>query len=213
MSREIHAVLFDFGGVFTDSPFTALSALSDELGVEPAALLDIVFGPYDQDTDHPWHRLERGEVSLGDARDEIMEISTRAGNQVDPLELLMKLGTGGGARDPLVQRTRALRGEGYKTALVTNNVMEFREHWRGVLPLEELFDVVVDSSEVGMRKPNPAIFHHTLELLDGVAPQRAIFLDDFAGNIEAAQRLGLHGVLVGADVEQAILDLEEILGC
>ncbi len=63
-----------------------------------------------------------------------------------------------------------------------------------------------------MRKPNPAIFHHALELLEGVAPERAVFLDDFAGNIEAATRLGFHGVLVGSDVEQAILDLDEILG-
>ena len=86
----------------------------------------------------------------------------------------MQLGTGGAARDPLVRRTRGLRAEGYKTALVTNNVMEFREHWRGVLPLEELFDVVVDSSEVGMRKPNPAIFLHALDLLEGVAPERAV---------------------------------------
>ncbi len=65
MPREIHAVLFDFGGVFTDSPFAALEELSDELGIGPRELLEIVFGPYDDDTDHPWHRLERGEVSLG----------------------------------------------------------------------------------------------------------------------------------------------------
>ncbi|MBW2275058.1 MAG: HAD family phosphatase [Deltaproteobacteria bacterium] len=217
MSREIRAVLFDFGGVFTDSPFAALDELSKELGVAPRELLDIVFGPYDEDTDHPWHRLERGELSLGDARDAIIDLSTRAGNEVDPLELLMRVGTGGGARDPLVRRTRRLRAEGYRTALVTNNVMEFREHWRSVLPLEELFDVVVDSSEVGMRKPNPAIFLHALELLEGVAPEGAVFLDDYAGNIDAATRLGFHGVLVGSaageeNVEQAILDLDEILG-
>ena len=211
MPREFDAVLFDFGGVFTDSPFAAVEALGRELGLAARELLHIVFGPYDEDTDHPWHRLERGEVSLGDACSEIIEISARSGKEVDPLELLMKLGTGGGARDPLVLRTRTLRAEGYKTALVTNNVIEFREHWQRVLPLEELFDVVVDSSEVGMRKPNPAIFLHTLELLESVTPERAVFLDDYAGNIDAAARLGLQGVLVGPDIEQAILDLDTLL--
>ena len=74
MSREIRAVLFDFGGVFTESPFAALDELSEELGVAPRELLDIVFGPYHEDTDHPWHRLERGELSLEDAREQIIEI-------------------------------------------------------------------------------------------------------------------------------------------
>jgi putative hydrolase of the HAD superfamily len=78
------------------------------------------------------------------------------------------------------------------------------------VPLGELFDVVVDSSEVGMRKPNPAIYLHTLAELGGVAPERAVFLDDQPGNVAGAERAGLTGVLVtGAD--QAVEALDAVL--
>jgi len=72
--------------------------------------------------------------------------------------------------------------------------------------------VIVDSSEVGMRKPNPAIFLHALELLGGIAPSSAVFLDDAAGNVAGAQRAGLHAILVdAADPEPALAELDVIL--
>jgi putative hydrolase of the HAD superfamily len=83
-------------------------------------------------------------------------------------------------RPRMVERVRSLRAEGYRTAIVTNNVREASDTWRAKLPLDELFDAVVDSCEVGMRKPNPAIYLHALALLD-VPPARAVFLDDVLG--------------------------------
>ena len=71
---------------------------------------------------------------------------------------------------------RRLRAAGVRTALVTNNAAEFAATWRPLLPLGELFDAVVDSSEVGLRKPDPRIFRHALARLGGVAPERAVFL-------------------------------------
>ena len=65
----VRAVIFDFGGVFVDSPFTAVQSAATDMGVAPDLMIDTVFGDYDQDTDHAWHRLERGEISLGEARD------------------------------------------------------------------------------------------------------------------------------------------------
>lgn len=211
MSRCFDAVLFDFGGVFTASPFGAFEDAARELGADPRVVLEIVFGPYDLDTDHPWHRLERGEIGLAAARDEIIALGNRRGVSLDPLRVLARMAGGSGAREALVTRTRALRVEGYKTALVTNNAVEFRAAWRPLLPLDELFDAVVDSSEVGMRKPNPAIFHHALERVGGVAAARSIFLDDHPGNIAAAQRLGMQGVLVGDDPAPALAELERLL--
>lgn len=211
MGRRFDAVLFDFGGVFTDSHLDAFAEAARELGAPPQQILDIVFGPYDRDTDHPWHRLERGEHGLLETRSEIMRLAKEAGYALDPLKVLAGMSLGGGAREALVHRTRELRGDGYRTALVTNNVREFRESWRPVLPLDELFDAVVDSSEIGMRKPNPAIFEHALELIGGVAPERCIFLDDFHGNIAAAQSLGMAGVLVTQDVRAAIAELDHLL--
>ena len=69
---EFDAVLWDYGGVFSASPFSALDAWAAERGIEPSLLHEVIFGPYDQDADHPWHRLERGELDFGAAREGIM---------------------------------------------------------------------------------------------------------------------------------------------
>ncbi|HEX6569665.1 MAG TPA: HAD-IA family hydrolase, partial [Acidimicrobiales bacterium] len=74
------------------------------------------------------------------------------------------------------------------------------------------FDVVVDSSAVGMRKPNPAIYAHTLDLLGGVAPERAVFLDDVEGNLAGARLMGLHTILVGDPPAAALVELDVLLG-
>ncbi len=206
----IRAVLFDFGGVYTSSPFSLFAGAAAELGSTPELVLDVVFGPYDRDTDHPWHRLERGELSLGHARDAIMALATEAGLALDPLAILARMGRGGGAREQVVAATRRIRERGLRTALVTNNAREFSAGWRSLLPIAELFDAVIDSSEVGVRKPDPAIFSLALRELGGIAPEHAVFLDDFPGNVAAARRLGMHGVLVGDDPSDALAELERL---
>ena len=198
----IRAVLFDFGGVYTASPFGALDAIGAQSGADPTVLLETVFGPYHEDTDHPWHRLERGEVDLMTARDEIVALGRERGVDADPFQMLAALGGSGGARAAVVDATRRVRARGHRTALVTNNAKEFREGWRRLVPVDELFDVVVDSSEIGIRKPDRRIFELTLERLSGV---------EFAGNVAAAEALGLHGILVEDDPTAALAALEELL--
>ncbi len=211
MTRSIDAIFFDFGGVFTASPFAAVEACGVELGAAPGQISQIMFGSYDADTDHPWHRLERAEISLAEARDAIIESAAAAGLDFEPLAFLARTGTGGKTQDLLVDRVRTLRAEGYPTALITNNVREFREAWRSLVPIEELFDEVIDSSEVGVRKPDPAIFKIALERLGNPEPQRSLFLDDYAGNIDVATSLGFRGLLVGEDPEETLRDLDRIL--
>lgn len=212
MPRLIDAALFDFGGVFTDSPFGAAQNFGEEQGVDPAHFLEIVFGPYHEDTDHPWHCLERGEITLVEAREKIMALGAQQGVEADPFRIFASMASGGGgAREAMVERVRRLRAAGIRTALVTNNAHEFREAWRRMIPVDELFEVVVDSSEVGFRKPNPEIFLHTLSLLGNIEPSRAIFLDDYEGNIEAATRLGLRSVLVEPDPRSALEFLDSLL--
>ncbi len=210
----VDAVIFDFGGVFVDSPFTAVQSAAGDMGVAPEVMLATVFGPYDQDTDHAWHRLERGEITLELARSEIIVASLDAGlPELDPIALLMALG-GGGIRTDMVEFCRSLRARGVATGLLTNNAAEFADFWRPLLPLDELFDDVVDSSEVGMRKPDPRIYELSLQRL-GVAPERTAFVDDAPGNVEGARRAGLHAVLIGprpADEPAAIAALGELLG-
>jgi putative hydrolase of the HAD superfamily len=207
----VRAVLFDFGGVYTPSPFAVFADAAAELGATPERVLGLVFGPYDRDTDHPWHRLERGEVSLLDAREAIMALATDDGLDFDPLAILARMAGSGGARGVVVEATRRLRERHLRTALVTNNAREFRAGWRSLIPLTELFDAVIDSSEVGVRKPDPAIFELALRELGGVAPEHTVFLDDFAGNVAAARRLGMHGVLVEDDPRSALEELERLV--
>lgn len=211
-SDPIEAVLFDYGGVFIASPFAAVGAMSEKLGVPAPALLDIIFGPYDRDTAHPWHRLERGEISLGIAREEILALGRERGSEIDLYEFFGAIASiTRGVVEPMVDCVRRLKGSGYRTAIVTNNVAEFSDHWRMTLPLDELFDSIVDSSQVGMRKPDPRIYSHALECLGNVAPHRAVFLDDFHGNVTAANNMGMHGILVEEDPTGAIEALERFL--
>ena len=173
MSRppRLEAALFDFGGVFTTSPFHAAESVGAELGAAPGRLLELVFGSYAEDTDHPWHRLERGEIAFGEARDAIIALGRAAGLDADPVRVFQKMGTDPGIRPGFVERARRLREAGLRTALVTNNAREFRDRWRALIPTDDLFELVVDSSEVGVRKPDPAIFRIALEGLGDGRPR------------------------------------------
>jgi putative hydrolase of the HAD superfamily len=111
----------------------------------------------------------------------------------------------------MVERARRLRSAGVRTALVTNNAREFREGWRSLVPADELFEHVVDSSEVGVRKPDPEIFRIALRRLGDPAPRRTLFLDDFEGNVTAARSLGIRALLVEQDPAPALAALDALL--
>jgi putative hydrolase of the HAD superfamily len=207
---EIEAVLFDFGGVFTVSPFSAARQAGDQLGLDLDTCIELCFGPYHEDTDHPWHRLERGEIALDDARRSLVELAARNGLDIDPFNLLGGLGLEDPQRQPVVERALSIRGAGLRTALVTNNVAEFGESWRGMVPVDDLFEVVIDSSRHGVRKPNPAIFLLALDAL-GVDPRDSVFLDDHPANVASAESLGMAGILVSDDRVAAFDRLDELL--
>lgn len=207
----MEAVLFDFGGVFTVSPFTAARQGSAAHGLDAAVALEVCFGPYHEDTDHPWHRLERGEVSLERARSELVSLAAERGIHVDPFKLLSGLSRDDLQRAAVVERARAVRSAGFRTALVTNNVAEFGEAWRSMVPVDELFEVVVDSCRTGCRKPGARILEIALEAV-GSAPERSVFMDDHPANVAAAECLGMVGILVGDDRLEAFDRLDNVLG-
>jgi epoxide hydrolase-like predicted phosphatase len=209
--RVVDAVLFDFGGVFTDSPFEAVRAMGADMGAPIDDVLEIVFGSYDDDTDHVWHRCERGELDLDTTRQSIRDAGRELGLEIDLFEMLKYMSSDGGPRTSVIDRTRRLRAEGYGTALVTNNVREFGEFWRPMVPLDELFDVVIDSSEVGVRKPDRRIYELALRELGAVDPTRSVFLDDYPGNVDAARRVGMHGIVVETDPAPALVELDRLL--
>jgi putative hydrolase of the HAD superfamily len=206
----LKAVLFDFGGVFTPSPFSAITDAAPEIGLTPAQILELIFGNYAEDGDHPWHRLERGEITLEAARTELALMAREAEVEVDVMALFGRMGTVDTQREPMVEGTRRLRERGLRTALVTNNVKEFGDGWKGMIPVDELFEFVIDSSAVGVRKPNPHIFTLALDAL-GVQANEAVFLDDLPANVAAAESLGITGVLVEEDRLKSLVELDRVL--
>ena len=211
-ARRYDTLLYDFGGVFTGSPFGAIAQNADGLGLDATALKELVFGPYHADTDHPWHRLERGELSFGDARDAIVALTRDAGHDFDPFAALRSTAEDGHDHSTvMVEHLRGLRAEGYRAAIVTNNIREFREHWVKLIPVDELFDDIIDSAFEGVRKPDPRIYELALERLAATA-ERTVFLDDFAPNVDAARTLGMAGIVVTEDRHAAVAELDDILG-
>ena len=166
VSRAFDAVLFDFSGVMVSSAFDAMARLGG--AAERERTLELLLGPYHEDTDHPWHRVERGELPIEAWVAEVSRTAASEGVEID----WSVMGSLLGDLEPYPQmeaEARRLRADGYRVGLVTNNVREGSASWRAMLPIDELFEVVVDSSEVGLRKPDPRIFLLALEQLGGVA--------------------------------------------
>lgn len=209
----IEAVFWDFGGVFTGSPFH-LDDYARSLGTTNERLLEHVFGRYEADGDHPWHRLERGEGTLADALEAAAE-SCRA----DGIEGFTSEGFFGAMsgttseerRDQAVVKVCELNETGIRQAIITNNAKEFGDMWRNLIPVDELFEAVIDSSAVGMRKPDPGIYRLALETLQISLPDASAFLDDFEPNVAAARKLGIHGILVEDDISPALAELDRII--
>ncbi|MGH9274599.1 MAG: HAD family hydrolase, partial [Acidimicrobiales bacterium] len=141
----ITTVLFDFAGVLVSSPWPAMT----EAG---GGNLELLIGTYEEDGDHPWHQVERGEIGIGEWVTEVTRRGNEIGIEVDfsPLQAMLGEMT---VHTQVVDRVRSLRAAGYRLGLITNNVREASGSWRALVPVDELFDVIVDSSEVGMRKP------------------------------------------------------------
>lgn len=209
----IEAVFWDFGGVFTGSPFH-LDDYARSLGTTNDRLLEHVFGRYEANGDHPWHRLERGEGTLAEALEAADESFRADGIEGFTSEGFFKAMSGTSSeerRDKAVAKVRELNEAGIRQAIITNNAKEFGDMWRQLIPVDELFEKVIDSSAVGMRKPDPAIYQLALERMDVSRPESSAFLDDFEPNVAAARDLGMHGVLVGDDIVHALTELDRIL--
>jgi epoxide hydrolase-like predicted phosphatase len=233
----IEAVVFDYGGVISSPLFRGVGRFEADMGYPPGSVLELLFGeaayigvegravlqdgpPVTLDAvpeaakavTHDWHRLEIGELSL----EEYFAGVTRRAPEVlgKPIDFdayrRFTADMPMGVHWPVVHEVRRLRDVGLKVALLTNNVKEWGDHWRSTFPIDELFEVVVDSSEVGMRKPDPRIYRLVCDRL-GVAPEASAFVDDNADNIAAARRLGMEVVLFGDDPWAALAELDAIL--
>lgn len=222
----IVAVIFDYGGVISAPLFDDLAGFETRMGYPAGSIRRLMFGDshshlgggdpvdgaYDEGPVHDFHLLEMGRLSLADYLEGLMARAPEIVGRSLDLSAYEEFASSMPMRVqwPIVHRIRRLHADGLALALLTNNVKEFGDSWRTTFPVDELFSVVVDSSDVGMRKPDPAIYVLTCERL-GVEPADAMFLDDNADNVAAADALGIETVLVGADPLAAIRDLDAIL--
>ncbi|MCY7299556.1 MAG: HAD family phosphatase, partial [Ilumatobacteraceae bacterium] len=198
----IDTVIFDVGGVLAATG--RHSDFARRFPPEHAEQVTRIFvGNYGQDGDHPWHRLERGEITLEENRRLAGIALAEAGIELPappPGGAPMIVFT---ASEPMVELVKELRDSGIRLGVLTNNVLEFRDNWRSMMPFDDWFDDIVDSHEVGLRKPNPAIYQLALARL-GAEAGRTAFLDDVPTNVSAAESVGIRGVLVDEDPTEAI---------
>lgn len=209
----IRAIVSDFGGVLTTPLFHAFARVQDDSGIPVASLGLALARIQEEDGAHPLYELEKGHMTEPDfvARLEralsdelgrpapLHEFSERYWSYLDP-------------NDDLIAYMAGLRDRGYAMALLTNNVREWEPLWRAKLPeLDEIFELVVDSAFVGMRKPQPEIYELTLDRLgDGLRGEHCLFLDDLDVNCDTARALGMTAVRYES-AEQAIAELESAL--
>ncbi|MEA2467193.1 MAG: putative hydrolase of the superfamily [Thermoleophilaceae bacterium] len=203
------AVISDFGGVLTTPLIESFLAYQRETGIALEDLGAAMGRLMEQDDGrHPLFELEKGHMTEDEFTRRLgvelgRELSNMRDTYFDHLH----------PNEPMIAYLRGLRADGLRMALLTNNVREWEPLWRAKLPdVEELFEVIVDSAFVGMRKPEAEIYELTLSRLgDGLRFEDCLFLDDIEVNCEAARELGMTAVRF-VDNDQAIAELEAALG-
>jgi putative hydrolase of the HAD superfamily len=208
----IQAVVSDFGGVLTSPLLEAFERVQERIDVPPEAYGAAMAHSQQHDGVHPLFALERGEITEGEFLARLERgLAEAAGLTISLHGFGARLMDALHPNRELFEHYGALRRDhGLRFALCTNNVREWEPLWRSKLPIDELFEVVVDSAFVGTRKPEPEIYAITLERL-GLPAQACAFVDDLEVNVQAARELGMHGILY-RDTPRAMTDLASLLG-
>jgi putative hydrolase of the HAD superfamily len=197
--------MFDFGGVVTTSPFEAFARLEVERGLPPGFIRSV--NATDPD-DNAWARLERSEIGLGDFAAAWASEARALGHELDGRLVLVRLS--GDIRPRMVAAIDAC-AKTYKTACLTNNFAS-SEHVvsEQVAEVYALFDAVLESRVLGVRKPDPRFYELACATL-GVEPEESVFLDDLGVNLKPARALGMRTIKV-TDPDVALAELEKVLG-
>jgi epoxide hydrolase-like predicted phosphatase len=209
----IRAVVSDFGGVLTTPLIGSFAAFQDPTGISPRDLGAAMAQIAERDGAHPLFELEMGRITEADFLAGIREaLEPTLGHRPEMHAFSEIYFEALEPNQPMVELMRADKARGYRMALLTNNVREWEPLWRSMLPVDEIFELVVDSAFVGMRKPDRPIYELTVERLGGgIAAGDCLFVDDVAVNVEAARDLGMAAVHFQAN-EQAIGEIEAALG-
>jgi putative hydrolase of the HAD superfamily len=208
----VKAVISDFGGVLTTPLLGSLIAFQNETGISAESLGGAMQRIAERDGAHPLFELEKGKLSEAEFLDRLSAaLEPDLGHRPEMHRFKEIYFDALQPNGRMIELMRDLRGRGYRMALLTNNVREWEPYWRSMLPVDEIFELVVDSGFVGMRKPEPEIYDFTLERLgDGIGAADCLFVDDVEVNVEAARTLGMTAIHY-RDPDQAIAEIEGAL--
>jgi len=198
------AVIFDLGGVVLGSPLHAIRDFEVEHDIPSGRINRVVV---DTGRDGAWSRLERGELAMDAFYPEFERDCDAAGVRLSARALMMVVGAAATPRPTMIRAVARIREAGLGTAALTNNWISEED---GTGSLKPHFDVFVESSVVGLRKPDPRIYQHTCEAV-GITPAEAVFLDDIGRNLKAARALGMTTIKVD-EPEAALRELGELIG-
>ena len=204
------AVIWDFGGVFTSSPFEAFARYERERGLPDNLIRQINSA---NPLENAWARFERSELDLAAFDVEFAKEARALGHKVPGKDIIALLA--GDFRPDVIEALRRIKRADYKTGCITNNVPSNQTgsgDGRSLYAREimEMFDHVIESSKIGIRKPNPRIYEMMCETL-GVVPEACVYLDDLGMNLKPAKAMGMATIKVESG-SQAIAELEKALG-
>jgi epoxide hydrolase-like predicted phosphatase len=208
--RPIEAVVSDFGGVLTTPLMVSFLALQDAHGVTVEDFGEAMSTAATADGEIPLYKLERGEISESIFLEVLRDgLEPRLGHRPELHRFREVFFEALDPNEPMIELMRECRRSGRRMAMLTNNVQEWEPLWRTMLPVDEIFDLVIDSGWVGYRKPERQIYEITLERL-GLPATACLFIDDVEVNCEAARELGFTAVHY-REPEQAIAEVRAAL--
>lgn len=212
MTEKIEAVLWDFGGVILDSPFDAFARYEREAGLPENFIRGL--NARNADT-NAWARMERSDITTDEFVAAFEAEAHTAGHVLDGRRVLASIS--GDIRPAMVEALKRVRAR-HRVACITNNMKAgdgpgmatLKDRAQRIAEIMGLFEHVVESSRLGMRKPDPRIYRHACDLL-GVQPEACVYLDDLGINLKPARAMGMRTIKVG-DPDIAIAELEAMVG-
>jgi len=207
----IKAVISDFGGVLTTPLIQSFMSFQDKTGITTEVLGKGMQAATEANGDNPLFEMERGEITEVAFLEKLTDsLEPLLGHRPEMHRFKEIYFEALDSNPPMIELMRELKAAGYRMAMLTNNVREWEPLWRPMLPVDEIFETVVDSGFVGCRKPEAKIYSITLDRI-GLPAESCLFVDDVLVNCEGAGKAGMTAVHF-QDNEQAIGEIRSALG-
>jgi len=209
--KGVRAIVSDFGGVLTTPLLGSFERVQDEIKIPAESLGKALGAAAKQRGDNPLFELERGEIEEVEFLELLsIHLEPELGHRPHLHRFREVYFDALDPNEPMIELMRELKAGGLKMAMLTNNVREWESLWRSMMPVDEIFEEVVDSAFVGCRKPEGQIYRLTLERI-GMAAEECLFVDDIPVNCAGAEKAGMKAVHF-RDNEQAIAEIRAAVG-